>query len=64
VYVRDNTGVDNLLIYSGWLSKVSRVYSNQKENIQVVFLSLFSLLQEVIIRKDGLQNGDSVFTKT
>lgn len=64
VYVSDNTGVDNLLIYSGWLSKVSRVYSNQKENIQVIFLSLYSLLQGVIIRKDGLQNGDSVFTKT
>lgn len=64
VFVSDNTGVDNMLIYSGWLSKVSRVYSNQKENIQIIFLSLYSLLEGVIIRKDGQPDGDTVFSKT
>lgn len=61
VFVSDNTGLDNQLIYTWWLSKVSRVFSNNKENIQAIFLSIYSLLEDVIL-KDGSNN--TTFSKT
>lgn len=61
VFVSDNTGVNDLLIYTWWLSKVSRVFSNNKENIQAIFLSIYSLMEDVIL-KNG--SGDVTFSKT
>lgn len=60
IYMNDNQGTNNLLIYSGWLSQVQRQYSNQKENINVVFLSLWALLDTVILRNWT----DPTFSKT
>ncbi len=47
VFVSDNRSLDNQLLYSGWLSKVSRTFSNNKENIQTTFLSLYTLLNDI-----------------
>lgn len=52
VYVSDNRNLDNHLLYSGWLSKVNRTFSNNKENINAVFLSLFTLLNDVYFVQD------------
>ena len=60
VYMNDNQWTDNLLIYSWRLSQVQRQYSNQKENITVVFLSLWALLDTVILRNWT----DPTFSKT
>lgn len=60
VYMNDNKGTTNLLIYSWRLSQVQRQYSNQKENITVVFLSLWALLDTVILRNWT----DPTFSKT
>lgn len=60
IYMNDNQGTSNLLIYSGWLSQVQRQYSNQKENINVVFLSFWALLDTVILRNWT----DPIFSKT
>lgn len=60
VYMNDNQWTDNLLIYSWRLSQVQRQYSNQKENITVVFLSLRALLDTVILRNWT----DPTFSKT
>lgn len=40
------------LLYSGWLSKVNRAFSNNKENIQITFLSLFTLLNDIFFEQD------------
>ena len=47
VYVSDNRSLDNYLLYSGRLSKVNRTFSNNKENIQITFLSLYTLLNDI-----------------
>ena len=60
IYMNDNQWTDNLLIYSWRLSQVQRQYSNQKENITVVFLSLRALLDTVILRNWT----DPTFSKT
>lgn len=60
IYMNDNQGTENLLIYSWRLSQVQRQYSNQKENITVIFLSLWSLLDTVILRNWT----DPTFSKT
>lgn len=52
VYVSDNRSLDDYLLYSGWLSKVSRTFSNNKENIQITFLSLFTLLNDIYFEQD------------
>ena len=52
VYVSDNRSLDNHLLYSGRLSKVNRTFSNNKENIQITFLSLFTLLNDVFFEQD------------
>lgn len=52
VYVSDNRNLDNQLLYSGWLSKVNRVFSNNKENIQIIFLSLYTLLNDIYFEND------------
>ena len=64
VFVSDNTWITDLLIYSWWLSKISRVYSNNKENIQATFLSLFSLLEDVLLRKNWADDWNPNFSKT
>ena len=51
VYISDNRSLDNQLLYSGWLSKVSRTFSNNKENIQTTFLSLYTLLNDVYFKQ-------------
>ena len=60
IYMNDNKGTTDLLIYSWRLSQVQRQYSNQKENITAVFLSLRSLLDTVILR----DWTDPTFSKT
>lgn len=60
IYMNDNKSTTNLLIYSWRLSQIQRQYSNQKENITVVFLSLWALLDTVILRN----SGDPTFSKT
>lgn len=52
VYVSDNRSLDNHLLYSGRLSKVNRTFSNNKENIQITFLSLFTLLNDIFFEQD------------
>ena len=64
VFVSDNNWINDLLIYSWWLSKISRVYSNNKENIQATFLSLYSLLEDVLLRKNWADNWNPTFSKT
>lgn len=64
VYVSDNRNIQDVLIYSGWLSKKSRIYSNNKENIQLTALSLYSLLNDVILRKNWAIDWSTDFSKT
>lgn len=60
VFMFDNQGTEDKLLYTGYLSKFSREYSNNAENIKVVFLSLYSLFTEVYYK-----SGTSTeFTKT
>lgn len=53
LYMSDNRGTENKLLYTGYLSKYSRLFSNNKENIQATFLSLYSLLSEVYFKRNG-----------
>ena len=59
VYVNSNNWLSDKLLYTWYLSKYSRLFSNNKENVQATFLSLFSLLSEVYY-KDS--NWDTAFT--
>ena len=52
VYISDNRSLDNQLLYSGRLSRVNRTFSNNEENIQVTFLSLYTLLNDVYFKQD------------
>ena len=51
VFVNDSQGLEDHLIYSGYLSKYVRIYSNNRENIQAHFLSLFSLFNEIYYKQ-------------
>lgn len=53
IFVSDSVGLEDFLIYSWYLSKYSRIYSNNRENIQATFLSLFSLFNEIYYKKAG-----------
>lgn len=57
VFVNSNNWLDNALLYSWYLSKYSRLFSNNKENVQATFLPLFSLLSEVYF-KDSEWNDE------
>lgn len=59
VFVSDSAGLEDYLIYSGYLSKYVRIYSNNRENIQAHFLSLFSLFNEIYYK----QGGETTFRK-
>ena len=59
VFVSDSAGLEDYLIYSGYLSKYTRIYSNNRENIQAHFLSLFSLFNEIYYK----QWGETTFRK-
>lgn len=59
VFVSDSAGLEDHLIYSGYLSKYVRIYSNNRENIQAHFLSLFSLFNEIYYK----QGGETTFRK-
>lgn len=59
VFVNDSQGLEDHLIYSGYLSKYVRIYSNNRENIQAHFLSLFSLFNEIYYK----QGGETTFRK-
>lgn len=59
VFVSDSAGLEDYLIYSGYLSKYTRIYSNNRENIQAHFLSLFSLFNEIYYK----QGGETTFRK-
>lgn len=61
VFVNDTDWLENFLIYTWYLSKFTRQFSNDAENIQATFLSIFSLFNEVYF-KDW--NGDTEFTLT
>lgn len=60
VYMNDNTWRTDLLIYTWYISQIKRLFSNNSENIQAIFLSIYSLLDDVILRK----NWDSTFSRT
>ena len=60
VYMNDNTWRTDLLIYTWYISQIKRLFSNNSENIQVIFLSIYSLLDDVILRK----NWDATFSRT
>jgi len=47
VFISSNNWLDNELLYTWYLSKYSRLFSNNKENIQANFLSLYSLLSSI-----------------
>ena len=47
VFVNSNNWLEDELLYTWYLSKYSRLFSNNKENVQATFLSLFSLLSDV-----------------
>ena len=47
VFVNDDSWLNNHLLYTWYLSKFTRQFSNDSENIQATFLSLFSLFSEV-----------------
>lgn len=57
IFVNSNNWLDNNLLYSWYLSKYSRLFSNNKENVQATFLPLFSLLSEVYY-KDSEWNDE------
>lgn len=59
VFVNDNSWLNDFLIYSWYLSKYSRIYSNNRENIQATFLSIFSLFNEIFFKNWA---GDTQFT--
>lgn len=50
IFESDNRWNDDLLIYSWRLSKIDRNFSNNKENVNLTFLSLFSLLNDVYFK--------------
>lgn len=60
VFINSNNWLSDELLYTGYLSKYSRLFSNNKENVQATFLSLFSLLSDVIYKDE---NGDDEFTE-
>lgn len=47
IFISSNNWLDNELLYTWYLSKYSRLFSNNKENIQANFLSLYSLLSSI-----------------
>lgn len=59
VFVSDSAGLEDHLLYSWYLSKYVRIYSNNRENIQAHFLSLFSLFNEIYYK----QGGETTFQK-
>ena len=59
VFVNSNNWLEDELLYTWYLSKYSRLFSNNKENVQATFLSLFSLLSEVYYKNS---NWDDEFT--
>lgn len=61
IFESDNKGNNNLLIYSWYISQIQRLFSNQSENIKVIFLWLSSLLSNVVYRN---WNGDIKFSIT
>lgn len=58
VFVNDDSWLNNYLIYAWYLSKFTRLFSNDKENIQATFLSVFALLNEIYFK----QNDETEFT--
>ncbi len=61
IFENDNRWNENLLIYTWYISQIKRLFSNQSENIQVIFLWLNSLLSSVIYRNN---NEETKFTIT
>ena len=53
--------MQDLLIYSGQITQIQRLFSNNKENIKIVCLSLRALLDNVILRNPS---NDPKFSKT
>ena len=60
VYVNDDSWLNNHLLYTWYLSKFTRQFSNDSENIQATFLSLYSLFSEIYFQ----QNNETEFTIT
>lgn len=61
VYVNNSQWMADLLIYTGQISQIQRLFSNDKENIRIVCLSLRALLWNVVLRKN---DWDPKFSKT
>ena len=60
VYVNSNNWLEDKLLYTGYLSKFTRQFSNNKENIQATFLSLYSLLSDIIYKNNEWQDEFTV----
>lgn len=52
VYCSDNRTLNNELLYTWYLSKYSRLFSNNKENVQATFLSIYSLMNDIVFQKN------------
>lgn len=58
VFVNDNSWLNDYLIYTWYLSKFTRQFSNDAENIQATFLSIYALFNEVYFKV----NNETEFT--
>lgn len=58
VFVNDNSWLNDYLIYTWYLSKFTRQFSNDAENIQATFLSIYALFNEVYFKV----NDETEFT--
>lgn len=61
VYVNNSNWMQDFLIYTWQITQVQRQFSNNKENIRIVCLSLWALMSSVILRNPS---GDPTFSKT
>lgn len=63
VFVSDDSWLNDHLLYTWYLSQFTRQFSNDSENIQATFLSLFSLFSEIYY-KDWSWNTEFTITWT
>lgn len=52
VYCSDNRTLNDELLYAWYLSQYSRLFSNNKENVSATFLSIYSLLSDVVFQNN------------
>ena len=52
VYCSDNRNLNDELLYTWYLSQYSRLFSNNKENVNATFLSIYALMSEIVFQKN------------